>query len=354
MDGSRDQGGFLTPMRGLVAVLLVLGALILGLFLWRRTRSATPPAEPPMHEDVSPLPVSGGVATAPTDTVPPPPPSPAPVAAPLTAAEALSKGESLSKGGKADEALPLLERALEADPVGSTGQKAAGLLAGLHEAKGHPRKALGFRLRSNLSAKERAEAEVKTKEIAAQALGATPSPDDLVVTVGAGDTLGAIAKRHGTTVECLQRINGILDPARIRLGQKIKVVQGTWRVLVEKSAFRLTLFLDNVPVRTYAVGIGTEKKTPAASFVVEEKIPSPNWYPPGKPVVPFGSPENPLGTRWLGFKPTAEFSGLGIHGTAKDASIGTASSNGCVRMHNAEVEELFDFVPRGTVVEIKD
>ena len=43
------------------------------------------------------------------------------------------------------------------------------------------------------------------------------------ITVQAGDTLGAIAQRFGTTVEELQRINGILDPDRIFAGQTLEL-----------------------------------------------------------------------------------------------------------------------------------
>jgi hypothetical protein len=43
------------------------------------------------------------------------------------------------------------------------------------------------------------------------------------ITVQVGDTLGAIATRFGTTVEELQRINGILDPDRIFAGQTLEL-----------------------------------------------------------------------------------------------------------------------------------
>lgn len=42
-------------------------------------------------------------------------------------------------------------------------------------------------------------------------------------TVGRGDTLGAIASRHGTTVAAIAEANGITDPNRIRIGQQITV-----------------------------------------------------------------------------------------------------------------------------------
>ena len=71
--------------------------------------------------------------------------------------------------------------------------------------------------------------------------------------------------------------------------------------------------------------------------------------------VPFGHPENILGTHWLAMKPTGNtplVAGYGIHGTWDDASIGKAESAGCVRMHNADVEQLYVLLPVGTAVEI--
>ncbi len=44
--------------------------------------------------------------------------------------------------------------------------------------------------------------------------------------------------------------------------------------------------------------------------------------------------------------------GHGIHGTNQPSSIGQATSNGCVRMSNADVEQLFDLVSVGTRVTI--
>jgi L,D-transpeptidase YbiS len=42
-----------------------------------------------------------------------------------------------------------------------------------------------------------------------------------------------------------------------------------------------------------------------------------------------------------------------IHGTPHESAIGTPASHGCVRMTNADVVELFDAIPPGTLVEIE-
>ena len=49
------------------------------------------------------------------------------------------------------------------------------------------------------------------------------SPQFVSVTVGPGDTLGRLAKRHGTDVQTLQKDNAITNPDRIRVGQQLKV-----------------------------------------------------------------------------------------------------------------------------------
>lgn len=57
---------------------------------------------------------------------------------------------------------------------------------------------------------------------------------------------------------------------------------------------------------------------------------------------------NSFGTRWMGFDVT--WGRYGIHGTNKPYSIGTASSQGCIRMYNKDVEDLYPKVSIGTTV----
>ncbi|MGB4451838.1 MAG: LysM peptidoglycan-binding domain-containing protein, partial [Bacillota bacterium] len=57
-------------------------------------------------------------------------------------------------------------------------------------------------------------------------------------------------------------------------------------------------------------------------------------------------PGGALGTRWIGFT----YQMHGIHGTNRPELIGQAVSNGCVRMHNSHVEELYEMVGLGAPV----
>jgi LysM repeat protein len=45
----------------------------------------------------------------------------------------------------------------------------------------------------------------------------------VIYVVKSGDTLGGIAKRYGTTYQHLAEINGIPNPNKIGIGQKIKI-----------------------------------------------------------------------------------------------------------------------------------
>ncbi|MDX1920707.1 MAG: L,D-transpeptidase [Candidatus Caenarcaniphilales bacterium] len=107
-------------------------------------------------------------------------------------------------------------------------------------------------------------------------------------------------------------------------------------------------------VREYSVGVGNSKvmQTPPGRYKVERKIINPIWeHPykaPGQSRIGNGA-KNPLGTRWIGFH--SEGSGVyGIHGTNEPSSIGRFVSHGCVRMHNADVEELFELAEQNTPV----
>ena len=101
-------------------------------------------------------------------------------------------------------------------------------------------------------------------------------------------------------------------------------------------------------IKVYPVAIGkAATPSPVGDFSVANKEYNPAWYPPkGGQVIPSG-PDNPLGYRWMEFAPL-----YGIHGTNAPWAIGSAVSNGCIRMFEADVEEVFEVIPQGTPVRI--
>ena len=43
-----------------------------------------------------------------------------------------------------------------------------------------------------------------------------------------------------------------------------------------------------------------------------------------------------------------------LHGCPDSAPMGVAASHGCIRMRNADIVELFDLIPPGTPVDIRE
>ena len=127
-------------------------------------------------------------------------------------------------------------------------------------------------------------------------------------------------------------------------------------LVVNRSAFKLTLFKDLKPAKTYGIAVGQiGLETPAGLYHIQNKAVNPAWSVPKSAwagdlagtVVPGGTPQNPLKARWLGI-----FDGAGIHGTDASGSIGSAASHGCIRMLIPDVIELYDQVPVGAPIYI--
>lgn len=175
-----------------------------------------------------------------------------------------------------------------------------------------------------------------------------------VYVVKQGDLVVSIAKRHKVDPGVVERVNKIRN-GMIRPGQRLKIL--TAKPMMEVSIKKLTLrlWLNGLLARQYPVCTGNleESPTPIGDFTISTKLVNPEWTRPGQRAIPYGDPENPLGVRWMGFG-EAGYTSYGIHGTTKPETIGTHASNGCVRMKNEHVEELFDLIPSGSVVHIHE
>ncbi|WP_278190220.1 L,D-transpeptidase [Priestia megaterium] len=94
----------------------------------------------------------------------------------------------------------------------------------------------------------------------------------------------------------------------------------------------------------------TWDKTPVGFFKVVNKIKNRPYYTGH---IPGGDPRNPLGKRWLGLSANGTYGDTyGVHDNNNKSSIGKYVSQGCVRMHNVNIEKLYDKVQVGTPVAI--
>ena len=107
---------------------------------------------------------------------------------------------------------------------------------------------------------------------------------------------------------------------------------------------------DEEILKTYTVSTGTNNSTPVGVFKITNKLIHPIWYRSDGKVIPYGDPANLLGTRWMGLTKK----GYGIHGTLEPEKLGQQVTDGCIRMKNEEVEELYGFLTPGTEITIVD
>jgi LysM repeat protein len=168
-----------------------------------------------------------------------------------------------------------------------------------------------------------------------------------------GDTLDQIARYFGVLRDSIIAINAIKPPYWLREGEKLKILKLPAYILVDKKNLTLTLYLGGKWIKRYPVCVGPDNKTPAGTYSVGVKAPNPDWTDPttGKRYKS-GDSRNIIGSRWIGFDRQGPGKGLGIHGTKLPSSIPGRSSMGCVRLLNADVEELYGFVFKGTEVRV--
>jgi lipoprotein-anchoring transpeptidase ErfK/SrfK len=176
----------------------------------------------------------------------------------------------------------------------------------------------------------------------------TVTPKSTIYVIKPADTLSKIARQFKTTVELIKKSNNIHDD-KIFPGRRIKVWDAPFSVVVDKSQNILILKSDEEIIKTYQVSTGINNSTPTGNFKIVNKLINPTWFKAGA-IVPSGSPDNVLGARWLGF----DLVGYGIHGTNDPQSLGKQVTQGCVRMSNSDVEELYTLVPEGTEVTVVD
>lgn len=136
-----------------------------------------------------------------------------------------------------------------------------------------------------------------------------------------------------------------------------------YEIHVAPSEFALYWTLPGARAIRYDVGIGQPGLYQAGRFYVGAKQAWPSWRPtpamiarepahygPLRDGLP-GGPDNPLGARALYlFQPETGDTLLRIHGTNRPETIGQAVSNGCARLVNDQIIDLFDRVPVQTKV----
>ena len=133
-------------------------------------------------------------------------------------------------------------------------------------------------------------------------------------------------------------------------------------MVIDTSSRYLYLVEGSNRARRYAIAVGRDGLQYKGTVKVGDKQEWPRWIPTkdmqqrepakygkyadGMP----GGGQNPLGARAIYLYENGRDTHLRIHGTIAPETIGTDSSNGCFRMINEHVMDLYRRVPMGTQV----
>jgi len=128
-------------------------------------------------------------------------------------------------------------------------------------------------------------------------------------------------------------------------------------VIIDTPHTYLYYVLGNGRAIRYGIGVGREGFTWSGTQAISRKAEWPDWTPPPEmiarqPYLPrfmAGGPGNPLGARALYLGSTV----YRLHGTNQPQTIGSAVSSGCFRLVNMDIIDLYDRVPIGTKVIIR-
>ena len=147
-------------------------------------------------------------------------------------------------------------------------------------------------------------------------------------------------------------------------GSGIQQADGAYRtteapgtIIISTAERHLYLIQGNGRALRYGIGVGRDGFQWQGLLNITRKAEWPDWTPPPEmiarqPYLPrfmAGGPGNPLGARAMYLGTTV----YRIHGTNRPDTIGTAVSSGCFRLVNADVADLYDRVPVGTKVIVR-
>ena len=128
-------------------------------------------------------------------------------------------------------------------------------------------------------------------------------------------------------------------------------------IIVSTAERHLYLVQGNGRALRYGIGVGRDGFQWQGLLNISKKAEWPDWTPPPEmiarqPYLPrfmAGGPGNPLGARAMYLGATV----YRIHGTNRPDTIGTKVSSGCFRLVNNDVTDLYNRVPVGTKVIVR-
>ena len=148
-----------------------------------------------------------------------------------------------------------------------------------------------------------------------------------------------------------------LDPQFRKTAVLYRTSEPPGTIIIATAERHLYLVQGGGRALRYGIGVGRDGFQWQGLVNITRKAEWPDWTPPPEmiarqPYLPrfmAGGPGNPLGARAMYLGTTV----YRIHGTNRPDTIGTAVSSGCFRLVNNDVADLYERVPVGTKVIIR-
>jgi lipoprotein-anchoring transpeptidase ErfK/SrfK len=148
-----------------------------------------------------------------------------------------------------------------------------------------------------------------------------------------------------------------LDPKWQKTVVFYRTTEAPGTIIVQSNERFLYVVQPGGRALRYGIGVGRDGFRWQGMVKITQKKEWPDWTPPQEmierqPYLPrwmAGGPGNPLGARAMYLGSTV----YRIHGTNQPQTIGTAVSSGCFRLTNPDVADLYDRIPVGTKVIIR-
>jgi lipoprotein-anchoring transpeptidase ErfK/SrfK len=148
-----------------------------------------------------------------------------------------------------------------------------------------------------------------------------------------------------------------LDPEWQKQVVLYRTTEAPGTIIISTAERHLYLIQPGGRAIRYGIGVGRDGFQWQGLLSISNKKEWPDWTPPPEmiarqPYLPrfmAGGPGNPLGARAMYLGATV----YRIHGTNRPDTIGTKVSSGCFRLVNNDVADLYDRVPVGTKVIVR-
>lgn len=169
-----------------------------------------------------------------------------------------------------------------------------------------------------------------------------PMPGKLSHTIKSGDLISRLAPKYRNTQEYIMRVNSIDDPAKIRVGQTLWVLDNPmFELMIDKSDFRAVLLFNHRFFKVYTIGLGGSADDLSGGYTVNSR---------GSSVDNSGVKRHKISLKASG--ETLPVVDLWMRAAENESVLGRRTEGRGIFFSAAAAEELYVLLPAGAMVTI--